>query len=87
MLQSIGSHADSKARHNFKRCDTTKTRALIRSRVLQHPTSVYLGFTRDMRRMFNGAPVVTHGLAQFVEELDRGTFSGKPIGHRNAREC
>ena len=31
--------------------------------------SAYPGFTRDMRRMFNGAPVVTHEPAQFVEEL------------------
>ena len=38
--------------------------------------NVYPGFTGDMRKMFNGAPVVTHELAQFVEELDRGDFFG-----------
>jgi hypothetical protein len=34
--------------------------------------SVNLGFTPDISRMFNGSPMVTHELAQFVEVLDRG---------------
>jgi hypothetical protein len=40
--------------------------------------------------MFNGAPVVTHELARFVEELDRGDFSGNRLATemlRNAEIC
>lgn len=32
-----------------------------------------------MRRMFNSAPVVTHELIPFVEEVDRGDFSGNRL--------
>jgi hypothetical protein len=49
--------------------------------------SVYLGFTRDMHCMFNGAPVVTHEPGPFVEVLDRGRFFEQLFGHRNAMKC
>jgi len=32
-----------------------------------------------MHCMFNGAPVVTHELAPFVEVLDRGAFSSNRL--------
>ena len=37
--------------------------------------------------MFNGAPVVTHELAPFVEVLDWVRFFKQPFGHRNAMKC
>jgi len=37
---------------------------------------VNLGFTRDMHGMFNGAAVVTHEPAQFVEVLNRVRIFG-----------
>jgi hypothetical protein len=40
-----------------------------------------------MRCMFNGAPVVTHELALFVEVLDWVRFFKQPFGHRNAMKC
>jgi hypothetical protein len=41
--------------------------------------SVNLGFTPDMHCMFNGASVVTHELAPFVDVLDRGAFSSNRL--------
>jgi hypothetical protein len=38
-----------------------------------------------MQRMFNGAPVVTHEPAAFVEVLDRERFFAGLFGHRNAK--
>jgi hypothetical protein len=39
-----------------------------------------------MQCMFNGAPVVTHEPAAFVEVLDWGGFFVQPFGHRNAKQ-
>jgi hypothetical protein len=50
----------------------------------------YPEFTYDTRRMFNGAPVVTHELAPLVEEVDRGDISGNRLATemlRNAEIC
>jgi hypothetical protein len=52
--------------------------------------SVYLGFTRNMHRMFNGAPVVTHEPAAFVEVLEGNAFSDNCLATemlRNAEIC
>jgi hypothetical protein len=37
--------------------------------------------------MFNGAPMVTHELAHFVEELDRGDFSSSLLVTEMQREA
>jgi hypothetical protein len=50
-------------------------------------SSVNLGFTGDMHRTFNGAPVVTHEPAPFVEVLNWVRFFAHLFGHRNATKC